>query len=155
MKENIVVEEIAFGNLLIKFENTQIEFILDRLLGYFDLPYMYFHWGYREYTEDIDIYINQYPQLKGEHGMIQIKDDDKKNTKLISLILNEYQISALYVNKYPNLVEDFNKSYKSRKWIIGNKYGGYIIEKCEDNTIIVSKDSSLPDWNLQKLGINT
>lgn len=154
MKKVKFVEEIAFGDLIIGFEENQLEFVIDKILGYlniFDLPYMYFFGGYREYTEDIEKYFTSYPRLKDEHGMIQIKDQDKKNTKLISQILNEYQISALYINADSNILDDFNKNYLSRKWFIDYKYGGYVIVKEEGNTIILLKDQFLPDWDLQKL----
>jgi hypothetical protein len=153
IKVNAIINR---GNeLCIRFNEGLGISVIDKILNYINYDsslYFYFFWGYDEYDENILIYYENYPQLQLDKGIIQIKECDTLDAKFIYTILNEYQIALLYVNKYPNLNENFDFV----KWRDSyENYDGYIILDMMTDYVIIEKASCLPDWDFSKLGLYT
>lgn len=128
--------------------------ILDTFVPY---PFNYYYFVFDDcfYNYDLTEYYNTYPILDSNDsiGCFEIKREDINNTVFIYHLLNQYHYSELYINSDPDFLRFYNP--KKRVQDFPQNIGYRInMENWEGFSIYIHKSSDLPDWNLQKLGVN-
>lgn len=121
-----------------------------RYMHYSDPLYYYIYFGYGDGNVDIYKYADKYPEVYDDKGFIRLNESDINDYDLIADFLYEYHDAKLYISECPGL--ESKHDYREMRDFNFN-LGRYTILELGEDYMVLGRDSNMPAWDLEKMGI--